>query len=62
MADPRIQQIYQMMAQGMTVPQGPATPVRYDEQMRMMVPVPPPSTPVKYDERMNLMAPMVRKA
>ena len=50
------------LAQGLDIPQGPATPVRYDPHMRMMVPVQPPSTPVKYDQRMNLMAPQVRQA
>lgn len=51
-----------MLAQGLDIPQGPATPVRYDSHMKMMVPVQPPSTPVKYDKQMNLMAPTVRQA
>jgi len=51
-----------MLAQGLDIPQGPATPVRYDQHMRMMVPVQPPSTPVKYDQHMKLMAPTVRQA
>jgi len=50
------------IAQGLGIPQGPATPVRYDEHMKLFAPVPPPSTPVKYDKQMNLMAPQVRQA
>lgn len=52
----------QLMAQSLNIPQGPYTPVRYDQQMKMMVPTQYPSTPVKYDQKMNLMAPQVRSA
>lgn len=43
----------------------PNTPVRYDQQMKMIVPTGPSrggSTPVRYDPQMKLMAPLVRSA
>jgi len=46
----------QQLAQGLDIPQGPFTPVRYDERMRMLVPV-RPSTPVRFDQQMQQFVP-----
>ena len=50
----------QQLAQGLDIPQGPFTPVRYDERMRMLVPV-QPSTPVRFEQQMQQFAPTLRR-